>query len=123
LKLQEKEVTRVIKLNVAATKKHETTSNEMDEYVWHNQCLKEDNKEVTKKLTASKKLVDGQQLSMKHQHAERKAELGVEKEQLTLECVHETRLKRLENVDHHHRNKQELVQNKKRAAINMRTAA
>jgi hypothetical protein len=80
--------------------------------------LKEDIKDLNKKLTAARKNLDNQ-LAMKHQHAERRVQLGVDKEQLATECVRKTRLQWLENSDNNHQNKQELVQDKKRAAMDV----
>jgi hypothetical protein len=120
-KAESKEVTRLKKLNASATKKHETISNELDDYVWDVRTLKEDNKVLTRDLAAAKKKL-ADQLEMKLKHDQRKAEIGLEKKKMQLETIHKARKKKHENEHHQHQYKKELVKETKRAAIDVITA-
>ena len=117
----QKEVDRLTKVDEDVIKKHEVMVDEVEALGKQNRNHKEEIKDLAKKLKAAEKEVHNN-LGLKYAHEQKKAQLQLDKEVVTLERVRETRRIAADNMDKQQDNKKELISVKKKAAIDVTIA-
>ena len=116
-----KDVNCLAENDTTAVKKQEATSDELEQVGEQNRTYKEHIKELTKDLRVATKKMNAN-LESKYEHKQKKVELAVEKERLALERVKESRRKVSTTLDKQQQYKKDLLQDKKRAAIDLTVA-